>query len=170
MFRKLALALLLIVPLWANAETAGVMVLGFNLDDRTANPNAPEEIDRIALLTKSMKEALEQKGVALVEPNAEIEQVNQNNSATYLFDRVDEAADLAKDSNARYLLIAVAFKPTYLFVYPRTLLVDIATRKVVEAQAFQLESSWSDPNTTMNTGKKIAKSVADKLKALENGQ
>ena len=168
MFRKLALVVLFIVPLWAHAETAGVMVVGFNLDDRTGIPNPPEELERIALLTKSMKEALVEEGVALVEPNSEIQQANQNNSATYLFDRVDEAAELAKDSNAKYLLIAVALKPTYLFVYPRTLLVDIATKKVLQAKAFQLESSWSDPNTTVNTGKKIAQAIADELKVLEN--
>ena len=116
MFRKLALVVLFLVPLWAHAETAGVMVVGFNLDDRTGIPNPPEELERIALLTKSMKETLVEEGVALVEPNSEIQQANQNNSATYLFDRVDEAAELAKDSNAKYLLIAVALKPTYLFV------------------------------------------------------
>jgi hypothetical protein len=168
MFRKLALAFLFIVPLFANAETAGVMVVGFNLDDRTGIPNALEELERIALLTKSMKEALVQEGVTLVEPNARIQEANENNSATYLFDQVDEAAEMAKDSGAKYLLIAVALKPTYLFVYPRTLLVDIATGKVAQAKAFQLESSWSDPNTTVNTGKKIAKAIADELKVLEN--
>ena len=168
MFRKLAIAVLFIIPLLANAETAGVMVLDFNLDDRTGIPNAPEELERIALLTKSLKESLVQEGVDIIEPNAQIQQVSKTNSATYLFDRVDEAADLAKGSNAKYLLISVAFKPTYLFVYPRTLLVDIATRKVVQSKAFQLESSWSDPNTTVNTAKRIAKAVAEKLTELGN--
>lgn len=170
MFRKFAIALLFMIPLFAYAETPGVMVVGFNLDDRTGLPNPPEELERIALLTTSMKETLVQEGVTLIEPSAEIQQVNQNNTATYLFDRVEQAADLAKDSDAKYLLIAVALKPTYLFVYPRTLLIDIATKKVLQAKAFQLESSWSDPNTTVNTGKKIAKAIADELKVLESSQ
>src|SRR5690606_26501450 len=170
MFKQLVLAFLLLAPLVGYAQTPAVMVVGFNLDDRTGIPNPPEELERIALLTSSMKETLVQEGVTIVEPSAEIQRVNQDNSPTYLFDRVNEAADLAKGSGATYLLIAVALKPTYLFVYPRTLLVDIASGKVVQAKAFQLESSWSDPNTTVNTGKKIAKAIADELKVLESGQ
>ena len=167
MLKKFALVFLFLLPLAAHAQTSNVMVLDFELDDRTGIPNPPEELERIALLTRSLKDALVEEGVGIVEPNARIREVVNNHSATYLFDRVDEAAELAKGSNAKYLLISVALKPTYLFVYPRTLLVDIETKKVVQAKAFQLESSWSDPNTTVNTGKKIAHAIAAELKALD---
>jgi hypothetical protein len=164
MFRRLLLAFLLLTPLYCHAQPSGLMVVGFNLDDRTGIPDAPEELDRIALLTQSMLEALALEGIALVEPNEEIRRVNQSNSPTYLFDHPELAASLAR-TGPDYLLVAVAFKPTYLFVYPRTLLIETATGKVIQARAFQLESSWSDANTTANTGRRIAKAVADELKS-----
>ena len=80
---------------------------------------------------------------------------------------VEHAAILAAGSGADYLLIGVALKPTYLFVYPRILLIDIKTHKVVMAKAAQLESSWSDKNTTARTAEKLAKIVSDALNKIQ---
>jgi hypothetical protein len=57
----------------------------------------------------------------------------------------------------------VAFKPTYLFVYPRLLLIDMKTRKVVMSKYAQLESSWTDQNTTVRTAEKLAEVVKERL-------
>jgi len=44
--------------------------------------------------------------------------------------------------------------------------VDIRTAEVVMARAAQLESSWSDQNTTKRTAEKLADMVSDELKTL----
>ena len=85
----------------------------------------------------------------------------------YFYDNTDTAVALNKDVGADYLVIAVAMKPTYLFVYPRLLMVDMRTRKVVMSKAAQLESSWSDENTTIRTGEKLAQLVKDRLNLLQ---
>lgn len=151
----------------AQADQQGkLMVLDFQLDDRTDLPNAPEELVRIQLLTSSFTQKLADSGVALVPISDKLKAEMSTQSPTYLFDRVEYTAQLAEGSGAEYLLIAVALKPTYLFVYPRILLVDIKMRKVVMAKAAQLESSWSDKNTTARTGEKLAEMVSAKLHEL----
>jgi hypothetical protein len=140
-----------------------VMVLDFQLNDMTDLPNAPEELARISHLSKTYQQKLAAHGLTLIPPNEKIQAVIKNQSATYLFDNVETAADLAAGSAADYLLIGVALKPTYLFVYPRILLVDIKSKKVVLAKAAQLESSWTDQSTTARTAEKLAAMVSDFL-------
>lgn len=140
------------------------MVLDFQLNDMTDLPNAPEELERICHLTKIYKQALAKNGVHIVPTNDQLKSTLAAQSPTYLFDNVEHAAKQAAGSGADYLLIGVALKPTYLFVYPRILLVDIKTQKVVLAKAAQLESSWTDHNTTARTAEKLATMVTDALK------
>lgn len=156
----------LITPVALAGPIAKVMVLDFQLNDLTDLPNAPEELARIEYLSSTFKQKLADNGVELVPVNERLIAELSANSPTYLFDRVEHAAKLAEGSGADYLLIAVALKPTYLFVYPRILLVDIKTQKVVMAKASQLESSWSDKNTTARSGEKLANMVSEKLKEL----
>lgn len=166
--RLLLFAGLALMPLYASAQ-GKLIALDFQLDDRTDLPNAPEELARIAHLTASFRQGLVDHGIALVPAGEKLKTVMAAQSPTYLFDRAEYAAELADDGTADFLLIAVALKPTYLFVYPRILLVDIKTRKVVLAKAAQLESSWSDANTTTRTGEKLAEMVAAKLQEVAEG-
>ncbi|MBC7787402.1 MAG: hypothetical protein H7Z18_08190 [Methylophilaceae bacterium] len=94
----------------------------------------------------------------------------QNQSPSYLLDQIEYVADLAAERAADYVLIGVALKPIYLFVYPRVLLVDVKLKKVVLSKAFQLESSWSNQNTTANTARKIAESVATAIKGFDGNK
>lgn len=145
---------------------AKVMVLDFQLNDMTDLPNAPEELERIAYLSSTYKQKLADNGVDIVPVNDKLKADIAGQSATYLFDHIPYAAKQAEGSGADYLLIGVALKPTYLFVYPRILLVDIKTQKVVMARAAQLESSWSDKNTTARTAEQLANMVSEELKLL----
>lgn len=156
----------LITPVAFAGSGAKVMVLDFQLNDLTDLPNAPEELARITYLTSSFKQKLADNGVELVPVNDRLKATSAAQSPTYLFDHVDVAANLAEGSGADYLIIVVALKPTYLFVYPRLLMVDIKTQKVVMARASQLESSWSDKNTTARSAEKLANMVSEELTKL----
>ncbi|MEO8419215.1 MAG: DUF2380 domain-containing protein [Methylophilaceae bacterium] len=147
-------------------KDAKVMALDFQLNDLTDLPNAPQELARIEYLSSTFKQKLVDNGVELVPVNERLKAELSANSPTYLFDRVEHAATLAEGSGADYLVIAVALKPTYLFVYPRILLVDIKTQQVVLAKASQLESSWLDKNTTARSAEKLANMVSEKLQEL----
>jgi outer membrane lipopolysaccharide assembly protein LptE/RlpB len=150
----------------AAASEAKVMALDFQLNDLTDLPNAPEELARISYLTETFKQKLVKNGVQLVEVNQALQAELKVNSATYFYDHVKVAAKMAEGSGADYLLITVALKPTYLFVYPRVLMVDIKTQEVVLSKVTQLESSWLDKATTARSGEKLANMVSKRLDEL----
>lgn len=156
----------LFTPAAVAEPLAKVMVLDFQLNDLTDLPNAPEELARIEYLTSTFKQRLIDHGVEIVPVNDRLKAELSTYSATYLFDRVNHAAQLAEGSGADYLVIGIAMKPTYLFVYPRIRMVDIKTQQGVLSTYAQLESSWTDKNTTANTAERLANKVSEKLREL----
>jgi hypothetical protein len=164
---KLFLSLILLTGILNSYDVSAseslpkIMVLDFQLNDMTDLPNAPEELQRISYLTTIYKQKLAEHGFDIVPVNEKLKTVIRNQSATYLFDNVETAAGLAAGNDADYLLIGVALKPTYLFVYPRILLVDLKAKKVVMAKAAQLESSWADKRTTARTAENLAAMVSE---------
>jgi hypothetical protein len=149
---------------------AKVMVLDFPLNDLTDLPNPPEELARTADFNQYFKQRLVDEGVELVPVTDNVTAMTTSQSATYLFDHPDIAADLAKDSGADYVLIGVAMKPTYLFVYPRLLLVEIATKRKAFTAYVQMEGSWLEKTTTANSAQRLAEKVTNELKRLASKQ
>ena len=143
-----------------------VMVLDFPLSDLTDLPNPPEELARIAHFNAAFKQKLADDGVQIVPVDDKINAIAAAQSATYLFDHTDIAASLAEGSGADYIVIGVAMKPTYLFVYPRMLLVDIKTKRKVFTGYVQMEGSWLDKVHTASSAKNLASKVIAQLKQL----
>ena len=143
-----------------------VMVLDFLLNDLTDLPNPPEELARIAYFNVAFKQKLADDGVQIVPVNDKIKAIAAAQSATYLFDHTDIAASLAEGSGADYIIIGVAMKPTYLFVYPRMLLIDIKTKRKAFTTYVQMEGSWLDKTTTASSAKNLANKVTAELKQL----
>lgn len=143
---------------------AKVMVIDFPLNDLTDLPNPAEELARIADFNLYFKQRLQDDGIALVPVTDNIKAIAAAQSATYLFDHPDIAAELAKDSGAEYILLGVAMKPTYLFVYPRLLLVEIKTKRKAFTAYVQMEGSWLEKSTTANSAQRLAEKVTNKLK------
>lgn len=148
------------------ASIGKVMVLDFVLNDLTDLPNPPEELARIAYFNVAFKQKLVDDGVEMVPVNDKIKAISAAQSATYLFDHTDIAASLAEGSGADYILIGVAMKPTYLFVYPRLLLVDVKTKRKAFTSYVQMEGSWLETTTTASSAKSLAKKVSAELKKL----
>ena len=151
----------------ATATIGKVMVLEFPLSDLTDLPNPPEELARIAHFNVAFKQKLAADGVELVPVNDKIKAIAAAQSATYLFDHTDIAAGLAEGSGADYIIIGVAMKPTYLFVYPRILLVDIKTKRKAFTAYVQMEGSWLDKEHTASSAKNLADKVTAELKQLK---
>ncbi|MCB5191085.1 DUF3280 domain-containing protein [Methylobacillus arboreus] len=151
----------------ANAEVGPkVAVMAFLLNDMTNLPNAPEELKRIDLLSTKFHESLKSKGINVVPEGAKVKSEIEKHSPTYLYDNVETAIELNKNTGADYLVIGVALKPTYLFVYPRLIIVDVKNKSVVMSKSAQLESSWTDENTTIRTAEKLAQVVKERVDAL----
>lgn len=154
----------------AHADTAAkVVVMAFELNDMTNLANAPEELQRIALLSEQFAASLKRLGVNVVPAGQQVRAEIEKHSPSYLYDNVSTALALNRETGADYLVIGVALKPTYLFVYPRLIIVDVKTQSVVMSKAAQLESSWSDENTTIRTADKLAQVVQERLQMLQAG-
>lgn len=151
----------------ATASIGKVMILDFPLNDLTDLPNPPEELARIAYFNVAFKQKLVDDGVEMVPVNDQIKAISATQSATYLFDHTDIAASLAEGSGADYIIIGVAMKPTYLFVYPRLLLVDVKTKRKAFTAYVQMEGSWLDKDHTASSAKNLAGKVAAELKNLK---
>ena len=149
-----------------SAKIGKVMVLDFPLSDLTDLPNPPEELARIAHFNDAFKQKLANDGVQIVPVNDKIKAIAAAQSATYLFDHTDIAASLAEGSGADYIIIGVAMKPTYLFVYPRMLLVDIKTKRKAFTAYVQMEGSWLDKEHTASSAKNLANKVIAELKKM----
>ena len=132
--------LLLMLSIWlgfvnnaVSQENPKVLLLPFQLNDLTDLANAPEELKRIELLSQTTRESLDKALINVVAIPERATKLMQDHSPTYLFDHEEIAAELGKEAGADYVIVCVALKPTYLFVYPRTLLIDVRTKKVVKA-------------------------------------
>lgn len=134
----------------------------------TGIPNAPEELKRVDLLSTKFIENIKSKGINVVPAGSKVQAEIDAHSPTYLYDNIETAIELNQDSGADFILIGVAFKPTYLFVYPRLILVDVKQRKVVMSKVTQLESSWSDQNTTIRTAEKLAQMVKERFDTINS--
>ena len=161
----LGMITLLTQPAFAGPNVK-VIVLDFPLNDLTDLSNPTEELSRIANFNIAFKQKLVDDGAEIVPVNDKIKAIAAEQSATYLFDHTDIAADLAKGSGADYIVIGVAMKPTYLFVYPRLLLVDVKTRRKAFTAYVQMEGSWLDNTTTSSSAKRLAGKVSEELKRL----
>jgi hypothetical protein len=150
------------------ADNPKVTVIGFLLNDMTGIPNAPEELKRVDLLSTKFIENIKSKGINVVPAGSKVQAEIDAHSPTYLYDNIETAIELNQDSGADFILIGVAFKPTYLFVYPRLILVDVKQRKVVMSKVTQLESSWSDQNTTIRTAEKLAQMVKERFDTINS--
>ena len=158
--------LALITPTASAGTDAKVMVPDFQLNDLTDLPNAQEELARIAYLSSTFRQKIIEYGIEVIPANDQLKVEMSANSATYLFDHPAIAAKLAEGSGADYLVVGVALKPTYLFIYARILMVDIKTQQVIYGSYVQLESSWSDQHTTARNAEKLAEKVRAKLNEL----
>lgn len=165
---KALLLALTVLPLSAAAQAppgTKIVALDFQLNNLTALPAGEKEMARIEFLSKTFKEKLAEDGLELVQPSEELQAKLTDNDATYLFDRPELAAKLAKDSGADYLALGLALKPTYLFVYPRIKLIDLKTQQPVLSGYVQLESSAQDNSTTAHSAAQLAKKIADFVQA-----
>ena len=60
----------------------------------------------------------------------------------------------------------MAMKSTYLFVYPRLLLVDVRKNRKAFIANVQMERSWLDNHTTESSANRLAGKVSKELKRL----
>jgi hypothetical protein len=105
------------------AETR-IAVLDFELKDVTLAPRIPAEISRTASIKPMLENELKKSGYEVVSIPENAQQ-QATAGVGYLFDHADVAAQLGANYGADYVIVGRLHKPSFLFFYLMTHLVDV---------------------------------------------
>jgi hypothetical protein len=161
--KKLGLNILFIgiafsTPVYAETRVA---VLNFELRDMTLLPNGPTEITRTASMKPLLEKAIKNLG------DYEIIQINPkeishaNAGAGYLYKHHDIAASLGKQYRADWIIVGQHSKPSFLYSYIKTKLIDVKTSNS-EAR-FDIELKGTHKKVTEHGIKSLAKKITEKI-------
>jgi hypothetical protein len=107
-----------------------IAVLEFELNDLTLDPRNPAELER----TATIKPLLEQALAAAKYPSIAVDAADQevaDKGVGYLYDHTDAAAALGRAAGADWIIVGRVHKASFLFVYFKVHLVNVATAKLV---------------------------------------
>jgi hypothetical protein len=151
-------SLLCLLMLFSHSVYAQVRVaiLDFELKDVTYLPNRPEEIERVASIKPLLSAELKKAGLTVLSVDSSAQQA-LNLGEGYLFDHVDVAAQLGKQVNADYIIVGRLHKPSFLFAYLLTEIVDVKSGSLIDS--LSVETKGSEKKLT---GKAI-EMLADKI-------
>jgi hypothetical protein len=136
-----------------------VAILDFELKDVTYLPNRPEEIERTASIKPLLSAELQKAGLILLPIDSAAQQA-LNMGEGYLFDHVDVAAQLGKQVNADYIIVGRLHKPSFLFAYLLTEIVNVKSGMLIDS--LSVETKGGEKKLT---GKAI-EMLADKINAV----
>ena len=125
----LAAAALAVMAATAQAAPPAIAALDFELNDLTLQPTAAE-VERTATLAPLLREILAERGLTVAEiPAAAQDQADAGFG--YLFDHPPEVARLGRRFGADYVAVGRVHKPSFLFVYLKLRLVDVAGERLI---------------------------------------
>lgn len=159
--KNIILSLLFLATFFSHAinAQARVVILDFELKDVTYLPNRPEEIERTASIKPLLTDELKKAGLIIL-PIDSAAQQSLNMGVGYLFDHVDVAAQLGKKVNADYVIVGRLHKPSFLFAYILTEIVEVKSGTLVDS--LSVETKGGEKKLT---GKAI-EMLADKINAV----
>ena len=158
-------ALLMSLVVLCRPVSASVAVLAFELQDITANPATPEELQRTQSAQPLLIQALQQQHYPAIAVTSEKQQVADKGFG-YLYDHPEEAAQLAREQGADYIVSGRIFKSSFLFVHFLVRLVDAKTGKVVIDTAAEAKGP-SNQAATERVLASLARQLVQRLPAAQ---
>ncbi len=104
-------------------------ILNFELKDLTLVPGTEAELARTASIAPLLRNELGEKfGYQIISIAADVQE-EADLAVGYLFDHADVAADLCKQHGADWITVGRLHKPSFLFAYLKTHLINCNTKK-----------------------------------------
>ena len=128
-FACVTLGLIAFCSFPAFAQTR-IAVLEFELNDLTALPRTPEELERTASVAPLLRAALIKNGGYESVTIAPDTQAKTNAAFGYLFDHPEVAAELGARFGAEWVVIGRVHKPSFLFAYLKVHLVNVSSQRL----------------------------------------
>ena len=139
-------------------------ILNFELKDLTLVPGTEAELARTASIAPLLRNELGEKfGYQIISIAADVQE-EADLAVGYLFDHADVAADLCRQHGADWITVGRLHKPSFLFAYLKTHLINCNTKK--PAGNYTLEVKGDAKKLTQ---KGVAK-LAIKINATVNPQ
>jgi hypothetical protein len=136
-----------------------ITLLDFELKDVTLLPNRPEEIERTASIKPLLTAELQKAGFIILPVESTAQQA-ANMGEGYLFDHADVAAQLGKKAGADYVIVGRLHKPSFLFAYLLTEIVDVKSGGLIDS--LSVETKGGEKKLTA----KAIEMLADKITAV----
>ncbi|MDO9215388.1 MAG: DUF2380 domain-containing protein [Methylococcales bacterium] len=136
-----------------------IALLDFELKDVTLLPNRPEEIERTASIKPLLTAELQKAGFIILPVESTAQQA-ANMGEGYLFDHADVAAQLGKKIGADYVIVGRLHKPSFLFAYLLTEIVDVKSGGLIDS--LSVETKGGEKKLTA----KAVEMLADKITAV----
>jgi hypothetical protein len=134
--------ILSIMLLSNNADAAPrIAILDFELNDITSLPDTHQEQLRTASMQPLLEQALSQSGeyeIIHIKPEA---QLAANSSFGYLFRFNDLAARLGEQQGVDWIVVSQHSKPSFLFSYLMTHLINVKTQTLAANYAIELKGN-----------------------------
>ena len=158
------IALCFISMLFSGSVFAEVRItlLDFELKDVTLLPNRPEEIERTASIKPLLTAELQKAGFTMLPVESSAQQA-LNMGEGYLFDHTDIAAQLGKKAGADYVIVGRLHKPSFLFAYLLTEIVDVKSGSLIDS--LSVETKGSEKKLTAKAIEMLADKINTVLKS-----
>lgn len=157
--------LVLALTFWFGVSTANsaprIAVLDFELNDITSLPNTPAEVHRTASIAPLLGQALNQSGNIQLIAIPKEAQLAANAGFGYLFRFHDLAAKLGQKYGTDWIVVSQHSKPSFLYSYLRTYLVNVKTGTAVAR--YDIEMKGNHESVTRHAVKALAHKIHNTL-------
>ncbi|MGH8582715.1 MAG: DUF2380 domain-containing protein [Gammaproteobacteria bacterium] len=144
---RLGVVLVLLLAYGAELYAApAIAVLDFELNDLTLKPRTAEELARTASIAPLLRRALVgQQGYRVVSIDP-AHYAAANAGFGYLFEHTDSAAALGRAHGAEWLVVGRVHKPSFLFVYLKARLIEVARERLAGDYSVEIKGDLSKLN------------------------
>lgn len=147
------------------AAASELVVMDFELNDLTLNPDTVAEEERVVTLKPLLDEELAKTHQLAVLEAPESMKAEAAKGQGYIFDRPEVAAKLAREVGADWVVSGRLHKASFLFVFLKAQLIDSQTGKI--AADFVVELKGQQIKLTRRGVETLAQQINDAIEKLD---
>lgn len=149
-------------------DATKLLVLDFELNDLTLNPDITAEQERVSSLRPLLSSKLSYDHDHQIMDLAQEKRDAEVKGKGYLFDRPQVAAGMGAEADAEWVISGRLHKASFLFVYLKAQLIDVNSASV--KADFVVEIKGWEPRLTEKGVEALALQIDDSLNKLTRGE
>lgn len=146
------------------SSESNLLILDFELNDLTLNPDTTKEEARVKTLRPLLKEELESTYSYTIATLDQTLRDKEDKGRGYIFDRPEVSARMARAAGANWVVSGRLHKASFLFVYLKAQLINADTGNI--ASDFVVEIKGWQPKLTKKGVDALALQIDNSLKKI----